>query len=210
MKFPKPKVAISKCIEFDSCRWNGNIIKSPIVKVLNSHLNFQPICPEVEIKLGIPRNPVRVVLEDEDIVMIQPSTKINYTDKMNNFSNNFLNSLTEIDGFLLKAQSPSCGLFHTKHYQSISKRAAVLERGPGIFGKKVLNEFPNKAIKTEKRLTNFRIREHWLIKLYTLARFRAVKFSNSITELINFHATNKFLFMAYNQSLMREMGRLIG
>jgi uncharacterized protein YbgA (DUF1722 family)/uncharacterized protein YbbK (DUF523 family) len=207
--FKKPVVVVSKCVEFEYCRWNGNIIKSPLVRILKSYVDFRPICAEVEISLGIPRDPVRLILEEEKIKMIQPSSNQDYTIKMINFAQNFLNSLEHVDGFILKSQSPSCGLFQTKYYQSAKKGAPKLARGPGIFGRAVLNTFPTKAIETEGRLTNFRIREHWLIKLFILTDFHHLKRSLSKHSLIDFHTKNKFIFMAYNQQIMRELGKIV-
>lgn len=209
LEFVKPVVLISKCIEFEYCRWNGMIIKSPIVKILKSYVDFQPVCAEVEIGLGIPRDPVRLIKENDSLNMIQPSTNRNFTSEMTNFTKEYLNTLDHVDGFILKSDSPSCGLFHTKYYPSAQKGARPIERGAGLFGKAILEKFSNKAIETDGRLTNFRIREYWLTKLFTLAEFHRVKNSHSKHELVQFHTKNKFLFMAYNQVLMREAGRII-
>jgi uncharacterized protein YbgA (DUF1722 family)/uncharacterized protein YbbK (DUF523 family) len=208
-EFQKPIVVVSKCIEFAYCRWNGYTISSDVVKILKNYVEFQPVCAEVEIGLGIPREPVRIVLEDDNLKMIQPKTNRDCTEEMTNFAEQYLKSLQHVDGFILKSQSPSCGLFQTKHYQSAKKGAPKLQTGPGLFGRAVLNNFPTKAIETEGRLTNFRIREHWLIKLYTLADFHNLKNSKSQTALVEFHTKNKFLFMAYNQNIMRDMGRIV-
>ena len=59
--FVKPIVIVSKCLGFDHCRFNGLIISSDSVEKLKSHVDFKPVCPEVEIGLGIPRDPVRIV-----------------------------------------------------------------------------------------------------------------------------------------------------
>ncbi len=59
--FPKPVVVVSKCLGFDSCRYNGEIIDAPFVDKLRSHVTFVPVCPEVEIGLGVPRKPIRIV-----------------------------------------------------------------------------------------------------------------------------------------------------
>ena len=154
-EFSKPIVVVSKCIEFEFCRWNGMIIKSPFVKLLKSYVDFRPVCAEMEIGLGTPRDPVRLVLENEDLKMIQPSTNRNLTSEMTNFSKDYLDSLGIVDGFILKSKSPSCGLFQTKHYSSIIKGSHVSQKGPGLFGKAVTSRFPDKAIETEGRLTNF-------------------------------------------------------
>jgi uncharacterized protein YbgA (DUF1722 family)/uncharacterized protein YbbK (DUF523 family) len=172
-------------------------------------VNFITTCPESELGLGTPRDPVRIVKKDDNLQLIQSKTERILTSEMDNFSLNFLNSINEIDGFILKSKSPSCGLFQTKYFHSMMKGAAVLERGPGFFGKKVLKKFPNLAIETEGRLNNFRIREHWLTKLYVIALFHKLKTNNSMHELVNFHTQNKFIFMAYNQIGMRDMGKIV-
>jgi len=208
-EFGTPKVLISNCIEFEYCRWNANIIKSPLVQILKKFVDFHPVCAELEIGLGIPRDPVRIVLKKEEPHIIQPSSNLDFTQKMFNFAETYLESTGDLDGVILKAQSPSCGLYDTKYYQSEKKGAPRLKRGPGLFGLKVLEYYPNLAIETEGRLTNFRIREHWLKKLYTINAFRMIKESDSLHELIKFHMNNKFLFMAYNQEIMRQLGRIV-
>ncbi|MFX0057147.1 MAG: YbgA family protein [Candidatus Hodarchaeota archaeon] len=205
----KPRAVVSKCIEFEHCRWNGAIIQNPFVRILKSHIDFIPVCPESEIGLGIPRDPVRIVKKGDDLQLIQSNTEKVLANEMSEFSLKFLSSLDDIDGFILKSKSPSCGLFQTKYYHSMQKGAAVLDRGPGCFGKAVFQEFPELAIETEGRLNNFRIREHWLTKLYIIALFHKIKKNDSMHELVNFHTQNKFIFMAYNQIGMRDMGKIV-
>jgi uncharacterized protein YbgA (DUF1722 family)/uncharacterized protein YbbK (DUF523 family) len=208
--FAKPKVVVSKCLEFDYCRWNGNIIKSPIVNIMKSYIDFHPVCAEFEIGLGVPRHPVRIEIKNNELLMIQPKTETDLTADMKQFSDNFLNNLGEVDGFILKSDSPSCGVYNVKHFiRSEKNQAYVKERGSGLFTKIILERFPYFAIETEGTLRNFRIREHFLTKLYTFALFREIKKTKSIKKLIEFHTKNKYLFMAYNQVEMRNMGRLI-
>ncbi len=59
--FSRPKVVISKCLEFENVRYDGGIISSVFVKKLMPHVDFIPVCPEVEIGLGTPRDPLRIV-----------------------------------------------------------------------------------------------------------------------------------------------------
>ena len=53
--FSRPKVVISRCIEFDHCRYNGNLIPNDFVKALKSHVDSSPVCAEIEIGLSVPR-----------------------------------------------------------------------------------------------------------------------------------------------------------
>jgi uncharacterized protein YbgA (DUF1722 family)/uncharacterized protein YbbK (DUF523 family) len=209
VEFIKPKLVLSKCIEYDYCRWNGNIIKSPIVEILKNYVDFNPVCAEVEIGLGVPRDPVRIIIENDCKKLVQPSTERDLTDIMNEFANKFLNSLDEIDGFILKSQSPSCGLFQTKYLSGVQKGAPKLDIGPGFFGDAILKRFPNLAIETEGRLRNFLIREYFLTKLYTLASFREIKTLNKMHNLVDFHTKNKLLFLAFNQVKSKQLGRIV-
>jgi uncharacterized protein YbgA (DUF1722 family)/uncharacterized protein YbbK (DUF523 family) len=205
----KPVVVISKCIEFARCRYNSAIISSNVVKVLKEFVEFIPVCAEVEIGLGIPRDPIRIVKKNEELKLMQSSTGLDITNKMNSFAEEFLTSLDHVDGFILKYKSPSCGTLHTPYLASTQKGAAKVGNGPGLFGKAVKTFFPKLPIENEGRLHNFRIREHYFTKLYTIARFRKVKESKKMHDLIQFQAHNKFLFMAYDQAIMKKMGRLV-
>ena len=57
MDFIKPKIIISKCLEFDACRYDGQIINNKYIKKLKKFIDFNTICPEVEIGMGIHGEP---------------------------------------------------------------------------------------------------------------------------------------------------------
>jgi uncharacterized protein YbgA (DUF1722 family)/uncharacterized protein YbbK (DUF523 family) len=209
-EFPKPKVVISKCIEFDSCRYNGQMISSDFVKSLAPHVDFLPVCPEVEIGLGVPRGSLRLVstAEGGETRLVQPTTGRDVTAEMQSFAATFLDSLGEVDGFILKASSPSCGIKNTKAYPTAGKSAALSRSATGLFGAAVLARYPDLAVEDEGRLRNARVKEHFLAKLFTLARFREVERSGSMQELVRFQTENKMLLMAYNQTEQKALGNI--
>jgi uncharacterized protein YbgA (DUF1722 family)/uncharacterized protein YbbK (DUF523 family) len=207
-EFPKPIVVVSKCIEFDPVRWNAQIIASDIVRKLKEYVSFVPVCPEISIGLGVPRETLRIVKKNNQLKLIQGATGLDFTKKIRKFSITFLNSLSEVDGFILKSGSPSSAIRDAKIYPSTGKVGAI-GRGPGFFGSEVLAKFSNLAIEDEKRLINNRIREHFLTKLFTFADFRSVEKSGQINHLIDFQSRNKLLLTAYNQKQLHEMGRIV-
>ncbi|UCD19191.1 MAG: DUF523 and DUF1722 domain-containing protein [candidate division WOR-3 bacterium] len=204
----KPQVVVSKCLGFAACRWNGLSIPDEFVERLKPHVNFRPVCPEVEIGLGVPREPVRVVRRPNEYNLVQPATGLNYTETMKDFCRRYLITLNEIDGFLLKSRSPSCGIKEVKIYASAEKKAAI-GKGSGIFGAAVLNDFPHLPVEDEGRLRNFTIREHFLRRLYTITRFRSLFATMKMKDIIRFQAENKFMLMAYSQKEFRIMGRIV-
>lgn len=205
--FVKPRIIVSKCLGFENCRYDGSVINSPIVSQLGKHVEFITVCPEKEIGLGIPRKPVRLIIESDEKRLFQPATGNDVTENMREFTGDFLKETKNIDGFIVKHRSPTCGFHDVKIYKEKNDKMGSI-RGEGIFGEAILSRYPNWPIEDEGRLRNFSIRENFLVGIFTLASFRKVKEINTINALINFHTNNKMLFMAYNQEKMRKLGKI--
>lgn len=206
--FIKPKVFVSKCLGFEACRWNGEIMPDSFVEKLKPHVEYITTCPEVEIGLGVPRDPIRVIFKNNKKSLVQLNTKKDVTAVMQKFAAGFLGSLSGVDGFILKGRSPSCGIKDVKIYPSLEP-SGVIKKGTGFFGQEVLERFPCAAIETEERLSNYPIREHFLTKLFTMAKFREIKKGLLMKDLVQFQAENKLLLMAYSQKELRLMGKLV-
>ena len=207
-EFPKPKVVISKCLGFEACRFNGEVIQDKFISRLRDHVEFVPVCPEVEIGLGTPRPVVRLISSSRGLRMIQPLTGTDLSDSMRDFSARFLDSLTDVEGFILTHRSPSCGIGDAKYYAGPEKSAA-LEKTSGLFAEAVMKRFPHLAMEDDARLSNLRIREHFLTRIFAFARLRALRQSASMHALVRFHSAHKFLLMAHSEQKMRELGRIV-
>ncbi|NYB51247.1 MAG: DUF1722 domain-containing protein [Methanobacteriaceae archaeon] len=207
-KFPRPCLVSSKCIEFEACRYNGLIIKSSLVEKLKNFADFIPVCPEVEIGLGIPRDPIHLEENNDQIMLIQPSTGADFTENMEYFADSFLNSIEVVDGFILKNKSPSCGIKAVKVYPPGAK-ARPRTDGVGLFARKVFESFPYLPVEDEGRLRNLYLRENYLTRIYTLAEFRENVENGDFASLVNFHRKNKLLFLSYSQTYTRKLGRLV-
>jgi uncharacterized protein YbgA (DUF1722 family)/uncharacterized protein YbbK (DUF523 family) len=170
-------------------------------------VNYIPVCPEVAIGLGVPRFPIRIVSPRERR-LIQPAIGKDVTEDMSRFCKRFLSSLNGVNGFILKFRSPSCGFKDVRIYQKSEKSPAV-DKGAGFFGGSVIKRFPGLALEDEGRLRSLKIREHFLTKLFTLARFQAVRKSSEMRELVRFHTESKLLLMAYNQREMQVPGNIV-
>jgi len=127
---------------------------------------------------------------------------------MNSFAQAFLSSHADMDGFILKHKSPSCGLRGVKLYESTRPDASFERRGTGLFAAQVLERFPHSAIEDDERLEDHRIREQWLTRLFALAAFRIVRKSHSLNRLRAFHLYYRSLLNAHNQRFTREVDRI--
>ncbi len=206
--FSRPIIVLSRCLEMEACRWNGDVIRSTVVRELEPYVDYITTCPEVAIGLGVPRDPIRAAWNGDMLHLIQPATGRDVTEEMTQYATDFLDSLGAVDGFLLKSRSPSCGVKDVKYYHSAEAKAMVKEKGSGFFGGEVWERYSHKAIEDEGRLLNFTIREHFFTRIFTMARCRQLRQHGSMKDLVQFQAENKYLLMAYNQQYQRILGRI--
>jgi len=199
---------LSKCLELDACRYNGQVIRAPLVTQLLPFVDLVAVCPEVEIGLGVPRDPIRLVGQGDHLHLVQPSTQRDVTGEMIAFSDRFLGAVGAVDGFILKSRSPSCGINDaTVHASATSPRS--VRKSAGLFGRAVLEHFCHSAVEDEGRFTTFRRWHHFLTKLYVNARFRLTRVRGGASALAGFHADHQFLLMAYHQSATRALESIV-
>ncbi|MDD1678311.1 MAG: DUF523 and DUF1722 domain-containing protein [Methanomicrobiales archaeon] len=198
-EFIQPRILVSRCIEFEACRYNGAMISSETVKKLQNIAEMYPVCPEMEIGLGVPREPIRLVEKGDMARLIQPATGRDITEEMHTFAEWFLKSLPPLDGFILKDRSPSCGLKNVPIYGGIGESEPKI-RGNGLFAQEIVSRFPLIPLANERDLTGNRLRGHFLTQIYTIAEFRAVRNHEITKNLLQFHAENKYLLSAYHRT----------
>lgn len=204
----KPILCVSRCLGFESCRYNGGIIRDETIDSLKNFVTFITVCPECDIGLSTPRESLRLVEKENSTHIVQSDINYDFTNKMNDFSNTFLEQLDEVDGFILKSRSPSCGIKDVKIYSSIEKGASS-KKGKGLFAEATYNKYIGYPIEDEGRLTNYKLRESFFTKIFLFSQFRHIKKTDSIEELLNFHSINKMLFNSFNIKETKEMGKLI-
>ena len=202
-EYIKPKILVSKCLEFDACRYDGQQIINKPIRALKPFVEFVPVCPEVEIGLGIPRDTIKIIKNKNEKKLFQSTTGIDLTDKMYSFSKHFFHKQKIFDGFILKSKSPSCGIKTTKYFKEDSPDLAGF--GSGLFTDYILKYFPYYPKEEDKRLNNVALREHFLTAIFTIADFKEVQ---TAKDLYSFHGKNKYLFMNYNQSCLKKMGQV--
>ncbi|MBN1780233.1 DUF523 and DUF1722 domain-containing protein [bacterium] len=204
---PKPVIVVSRCLGFDACRYDGQTVSAPFIEKMSHVVDFKTVCPEVEIGLGVPRDPIRIVIDGHKRKLIQQATGRDLSDEMNNYCERFIARLDHVHGFILKSRSPSCGIHDVKIYRG-SGQAMPSGKGSGFFGAAVLSRLPDLPVEDEGRLNNFAIREHFLASVFTLARFQNVKSIGTMHALTEFHARHKLLFLAGHEAAYRRCGRI--
>ncbi len=207
--FPRPRVVVSACLNLKPVRYNGQEVRDEFVLRLLPYCEVIEVCPEVSIGLGVPRDRIIVYKKDEGFGLSQPSTGLELTDKMESFTGEFLRSLRDIDGFILKSKSPSCGVSNTKVYRNPEGKE-FYSKGKGFFAMRVLENFQDLPVEDEGRLKSPELREHFLTRLFALADLReSTGRMQEVSELMEFHQRYKYLLMAHSQVKLKAMGRLV-
>lgn len=207
-RFPRPVVVVSECLGFAHCRWNGLIVPDAFVAKLGAHVAIRPLCPEVAIGLGTPREPLQTVRQGGELRLIQPATSRDLTEAMRSFSATFLDKLDAVDGFILKSRSPSCGLWDTRVHRLTDEVAGEGESS-GLFAGEVLARFSHLAMEDEVRLKDLGRREHFLTRLFALAAFRERCASSGVGGLARFHWDSELLLRAYHPGESRILGEIV-
>ena len=169
--WPRPRVVVSRCLGFESCRYDGTVAECALVNELKPFVDFLPVCPEVGAGLGIPRKQIRLIISQEGHRLVEPETRMDRTDSVSRFSARFIGGLGHVDGFILKSRSPSCAIKDAKLYRSIGD-VTEAGRGAGLFAKMAMTAFPGAAVGDEASLCDPCVREDFLTKLFTVSRLR--------------------------------------
>jgi len=206
-KFPRPILGISKCLEFEMCRYDGSRINNNFVRNLKKFVYFVPVCPEESIGLGTPRKPIRLVKINGKKSLYQPSSEKDLTEQMTNFIQKFVTSVENLDGFIFKRDSPSCGIADVKLYHKLGTDSGY-QKTSGMFSEGISAQFTNLVKEDEKRLDNISIREHFLTRIFVLASLRESISENSIEKLFEFYSKNLLLFLCHEEKLTTKLGLL--
>lgn len=208
----KPKILVSACLGFCHCRYDVSQLKTEVVEMLKESVDFVTICPEMGIGLPSPREAIRITTHKGETRLVGSYSGIEYTEQMNTYIDSFFEGFDEasFDGVILKCKSPTCGVKDVKHYGSHGKVPSLLTKTQGFFGGTLKSKCLSLIVEDDGRLLNEEIREHFLTSVSMHYDFKKVKASENVAQsLVAFHARNKYLLMAYNQSALKRMGQIV-
>lgn len=210
-------VGISACVIGEQVRFNGGHSQSRICQnQLAKHFKFQPFCPEVAAGFGIPRPTMRLTGDPQNPTLIfsrplQDSADEQEKDlsqQLMDACQSMLDRCEHLDGFILKKDSPSCGMERVKVYQPSGHPHE--ERGAGLFARAMMQRYPNLPIEEDGRLNDAQLRENFVMRVFAHHNFRKeVAEQPSFHNLLQFHSSYKYLLMAHNQLAYRELGKML-
>lgn len=206
----KIRIGVSSCLLGDTVRFNGGHKKEDfLTETLAQHFEWVPVCPEVEIGLGVPRESMRLVKKAGAVHLVTNQTATDHTGTMRTYATKKVRELGAlgISGYVFKKGSPSCGLERVNLY---NVKGALISSDQGLFAKAFVEGLPRIPAEEEGRLRNPVLRENWIERVFAFARLNDLWRSKwTIGDLVDFHTRNKFSLLAHNETQYRKLGRLV-
>lgn len=205
------KIGVSSCILGEEVRWNGGHARqSWVTDVLGDFVEYVPVCPEVEVGMGVPRPTVRLERVGDNVRMVDPKNEVDWTSAMNRLSLRRASEMEDHDlcGFVLKKGSPTCGLERVKVLHESGGGASA--DGQGLFATALANRFPYLPLEEDGRLNDPKLRENFIERVFAYRRLKdAFAPRWTLGSIVEFHTREKLLLRAHDEVQYRALGRLV-
>ncbi len=201
-------VGISSCLLGHQVRYDGaHKYHSYIERTLGQYFQFRAFCPEVEAGLGIPRPAVQLrEIEHQIRVVGVKDHSLDVTEALSQVGEKQREWLTGLCGYILKKDSPSCGMERVKIY----KHEVPVRNGVGLFAAYLQEQFPALPTEEEGRLGDPALRENFIQRVFVRHRWlQLCEQGLSANALMTFHSRHKLIAMSHDQNRARELGRLV-
>src|SRR5579859_3701514 len=200
----RPRLGVSSCLLGSPVRFDGGHKRFLfLTDELGPYVDWVPYCPEVEIGLGTPREPIRLTDSGR---LVNRSGTADHTESMDGLPlPSGLDGRSGVDGYVFKAKSPSCGVQGVPRYRSSGEASGA--HGPGRYAGRVMAAAPLLAVEDEGRLNDAGLREAFVERVFAAARLRALL--SGARDLVEFHARHKLQLLAHDPARYRLAGRLV-
>ncbi len=206
----KIPVGISACLLGETVRFDGGHKRLAFaVEQLAPYVQFEAICPEMAIGLSTPRPALRLIKKPHHVALrYSNDDSIDVTDKMQQFSTQRIAALQYLCGYIVCANSPSCGMERVRLYDENGEGAR--KSGVGLFTAELLRQMPWLPVEEDGRLNDATLRENFVERVYALYELNML-WRKGLTRggLIAFHSRYKLSLLAHSQPEYRELGRFV-
>lgn len=211
MRRAKLRVGVSACLLGQKVRYDGQHKRDAfLVDVLGEFVAWVPVCPELEVGMGVPREPIRLVGAAAAPRLVAERSGADHTAAMRRYAEARVEELSRLDlcGFVTKKDSPSCGLARVRIYPE--KGGPPRRDGVGAFARVLVERLPLLPVEEEGRLNDPALRESFIERIFAYARWKeAVAAGMRRGDLVAFHTAHKLALLAHSPAAYRRLGALV-
>ena len=202
-------IGVSGCLIGEEVRFNGgHARKAFLTDTLGAFVDYVSVCPEVEVGMGVPRPTVRLERDEGGIRLVDPKNGVDWTAAMGTLvrSRAAVVESEDLNGFILKKGSPTCGPSGIKVY----KGKGVSRAGTGVFAEELRARYPHLPIEDEGRLNDPGLRENFIERVFAYRRLKdTFRPRWRYGDVVAFHTSEKLLLLAHDEKIYRSLGRLV-
>lgn len=122
------KIAISACLLGEKCRYDATDNRNDELLSKLEDSELIPFCPE-DHAFGSPRPTMDLIKTEQGIKAISNKTGDDLSFAVEGYAKHFFDKHTDIDLFIGKDRSPSCGVCSAKLYDENKKLISAYETG---------------------------------------------------------------------------------
>jgi uncharacterized protein YbgA (DUF1722 family)/uncharacterized protein YbbK (DUF523 family) len=204
------RLGVSACLLGQPVRFDGGHKRDAfLTAALDAFVEWVPVCPEQEAGFGTPRESMRLVQIDGAVRLLTVRTRRDVTEQLGVAATRRAAEMTtlDLDGFVLKKDSPSCGLRRVKVYE---ENGPGTRSGMGLFAQALCAADPLLPVEEEGRLQDPAIREHFVERVFAHRRWRQlVAGAPRARDLVSFHTAHKLLLLAHSPAAYVQLGRMV-
>jgi uncharacterized protein YbgA (DUF1722 family)/uncharacterized protein YbbK (DUF523 family) len=210
------RIGVSACLLGERVRFDGGHKRNDfLVDTLGPFVQFVTVCPEVEFGLGTPRRTLRLVADGAEVRLVEnvdakeQQTARDHTAGMGSWARRRVALLRrdELSGYVLKKDSPSCGMERVKVY---GNGRMPIRNGRGLFARALIDAYPNLPVEEEGRLMDPHLRENFIERVFAYHALRGF-FAGAWTigGLVAFHTARKLQLLAHAAAAYQGLGRMV-
>ena len=204
------RIGVSSCLLGEPVRYDGGHKRdSFLADVLAPHVEWVPVCPEMELGLGAPRETIQLARQGHEIRLITSESRRDFTKPMRAWARRKVAQLSKegLSGFVLKSRSPSCGLQSVPVYHQADRSE---RNGRGLFADALTKHFVNLPVEEENSLDRPGLRENFIERAFAYHRLRSLFGRRwGIRDAIGFHRDHELLLTAHSIQGCRDLNRWV-
>jgi uncharacterized protein YbgA (DUF1722 family)/uncharacterized protein YbbK (DUF523 family) len=206
---PALRIGISECLLGRKVRHDGGHKHDRyLTDTLGQWVEWVATCPEVEIGLPTPRPAMRLVASGTGSRLVVRKTGEDLTERMLTWADRKLDGFADLHGFILKKDSPSCGMERVKRYREDGEMVSKDESG--VFAGALMQRYPLLPVEEEGRLNDPVLRENFVERVFAYRRWKDFLATNPKPgDLVAFHAAAKMTLLSHHPQKYRELGRQV-
>ena len=204
------RIGVSACLLGEEVRWDGGHKRDRyLTDSLGRFVEWVPVCPELEVGMGVPRPALRLVEVSGQVRLLENGSGGDHTQSMRAWTKRRVAALRKLDlcGYILKRGSPSCGMERVEIH---SEARMPVGKGRGVFAAGLIEALPCLPVEEEGRLNDPVLRDNFVERLFAYRRLRD-HFASRWTpaRCVAFHTAHELQLLAHSPGAYPALRRLL-